>query len=195
MAGDGKEKQEIPVINLFPKEYKTYKKRDYGLIFAIFLFIIVILLFGMAYYLLSGTNAELKNKTGGILIVIATVILIGLILWSVRKRIMIFILSFTLLITTYLVEGMVVSYLGLIPSGFSWGLVTLIIISAFAYWFGTDIDWGDFFKVVLFLIVMYMLNSAGWMASANAMAHNLVSLQTLLKSFHSGGGLNGFRIF
>ena len=168
--------KKIPVLNLFPAEIKTYTKdRRIEWVMQAIVFLVIISLFAIAYLLLSNASEETQTQYGGMIIVIAVSLLVFLILWNARKKIFTFILSFMLLIATYLAEGYILYWLGIISQPFSWGIVSLILITAFAYWFGTDIDKEDILKLMLLCIVAYLLNASGWMEQANSTISGLFS--------------------
>ena len=179
-----KSKKKIPVIDLFPHEYKVYSKRDYSLYVLLFLISLDFIIFLLSYLILSQTGSSgegAKESSGKILIIIGVIILIITILWSIRNRIITFILSFTFLVAGYESESIILQGLGLISQPFSWGIVTVIIITSFAYWMGTKLEWDDSLKVILLFIVAYLINVSGWLSGANNMFSSTFSLKKMLE--------------
>ena len=183
-----KDKENIPVLNLFPNEYKVYTKKDHTLYIYLILGVMTFLMFMLGYLLLSQTTgSEVKTRAGSFLVILGVILLIITILWGIRRRIFTFVIAYILIVAVYIAEGQILYYLGIVSAPFSWGLVTLIILGAFSYWLGTKIEWDDSLKILLLMIVAYLLNASGWLAGANDIFSSLFNLKELLH--HSSGVL------
>ena len=133
----------------------------------------VVILIGL--FIFGNISDDVDLQT---ILAIASILFITIsILWSIRRKLQTYFLSFLGLISIYFGLGWLLEVTGVISNGFSYGAVTFVIIFAFMFWIGTDgkLTWDDFGKGLLFMIVCGVVNETGWLGNMNELVNGLLA--------------------
>ena len=136
-------------------------------------------LVGLAFLiLLFITGAVTDNLEVQRVLMLASVgLIVSSILWGIRRKIASVIISYGILLVVYFVCALVAWVL--VGQVYSWGWMTITIISAFVFWLSHDkqITWDDGGKTLLFVILMGVANWSGWLGNVDGMIATLLSGQ------------------
>jgi membrane-associated HD superfamily phosphohydrolase len=142
---------------------------------AVSLFLVILAIIILVAMAVFGAfrNADMQ----AVMIYVALFLIIISILVAMKDKLFTALIAMAILAIIYYAEGWVLQIVGAIPAGFSWGILTMCLMSLFVYWVGLDnkITPKDLTIILVFVIVCFLLNANGWMERGNDITWGLVS--------------------
>jgi FtsH-binding integral membrane protein len=123
------------------------------------------------------SDGAFQNEDAQAIIIWLVLILIMLsIIIMMREKLMMVLILYGAFALTYLIEGYIIKASG-ISDNFSWGVITFGMISLFVYATGLQKNFTQkhLYIIVVFIMVSWLLNEGGWMATGNTITSDLLS--------------------